>query len=107
MATTFVIGYNGRAVTGFQLRTSCMKASANMGAAADPRLAMTRSFDNGMQPGKSGGHVSYIEVYYPDVVPEMQSALDDGAARFSGASTPRRPPNVPIKPSRGNRTPPG
>lgn len=101
--TAFVIGFNGQAVTGLQLRSSCMKGSAGMGVAKNPQLAMTNAFDNGMRPGKSGKHVNYIEVYFPDVVPQMQAALDNGAARFSGSSP---PPYLPKKLPAGTKTPP-
>jgi len=102
-ATAFIISYNGQAVTGFQLRSACMKGSAGMGVPKNPQQAMINAFDNGMQLGKSGKHVNYIEVYFPDVVPQMQAALDNGAARFSG---PSGPPIIPKKLPPGTKTPP-
>ncbi len=79
----FVIGYNGRIITGFQLRTSCLRNSANMGAEGDPALALKKAIDRGMQPNGSGRRVSYIEVYEPDVLAdELQPVLREAASMF-------------------------
>ena len=81
--TAFVIGYNGRVITGFQLRTSCVHESENMGAAGDPPLALRRSIDKGLAPNSAGRHSNYLEIYQPDVLAEeMQPVLRYGASRF-------------------------
>jgi hypothetical protein len=78
-----VIGYNGRIVTGFQLRTSCLRNSGNMGAEGDPPLALKKSIDRGMQPNNGGRRINYLEIYEPDVLAaEMQSVLSYGASLF-------------------------
>ncbi len=71
----FVIGYNGRVITGFQLRTSCECHSGDMGAEGNPALALKKSIEIGMQPNTVGRHVNYLEVYEPDV-------LADGLQRW-------------------------
>jgi hypothetical protein len=82
--TGFVIGYNGRIITGFQLRTSCVRNSGNMGAEGDPPLALRRSIDKGMKPNKAGQHVNYLEIYKPDVLAdEMQPVLRYAASLFA------------------------
>jgi hypothetical protein len=81
--TDFVISYNGRIITGFQLRTSCERNSGNMGAEGDPPLALKRSIDKGMKPNNAGQHVNYLEIYEPDVLAdEMQPVLRYGASLF-------------------------
>ncbi len=81
--TALVISYNGRIITGFQLRTSCEFNSGNMGAKGDPPLALKRSIDKGMRPNKAGQHVNYIEIYKPDVIAdEMQPVLRHAASLF-------------------------
>jgi len=78
-----VIGYNGRIVTGFQLRTSCLHNSGNMGAEGNPPLALKKSIDRGMAPNAAGRHATYLEIYAPDVLAdEMQPVLRDAAALF-------------------------
>lgn len=82
--TDLIISYNGRIITGLQLRTSCVRNSANMGAAGDPRLALQRSIDKGLRPGDGGKHIDYLEIYEPDVLAaETQPALRYGASRFA------------------------
>src|ERR1700688_2193738 len=82
--TGFVIGYNGRIITGFQLRTSCLRNSGNMGAEGDPPLALRRSIDKGIKPNKAGQHVNYLEIYKPDVLAdEMQPVLRYAASLFA------------------------
>ena len=79
-----VIGYNGRIVTGFQLRTSCERNSGNMGAEGDPAKALRRSIDKGLRPNNAGRHVDYIEIYEPDVLADdLQATLRYGALRFA------------------------
>jgi hypothetical protein len=78
-----VISYNGRIVTGFQLRTNCLHNSGNMGAECDPPLALKKSINRGMQPNSAGRHVNYLEIYAPDVLAdEMQPVLRDAASLF-------------------------
>jgi hypothetical protein len=82
-AVPFVIGYNGRVITGLQLRTSCERHSGDMGAEGNPPLALTKSIDIGMQPNGAGRHINYLEVYEPDVLADdLQTELRDGAAQF-------------------------
>ena len=78
-----VIGYNGRIITGFQLRTSCERNSGNMGAEGDPPLALKRAINKGLRPNDAGRHVNYLEIYEPDVLAdEMQPVLRYGASLF-------------------------
>lgn len=79
---SFVIGYNGRVVTGLQMRTSA--AGKGMGANGDqPSAVLTSAIDKGMRANASGQRASYLEIYEPDVLaPGMQSALRDGASLF-------------------------
>ena len=78
-----VIGYNGRIVTGFQLRTSCVRNSGNMGAEGDPQLALRKAINRGTQPNSKGYRISYLEIYEPDVLAnEMQPMLSYGASLF-------------------------
>jgi len=82
-AVPFLISYNGRVVTGLQLRTSCERNSANMGAAGNPALALQKSFDIGMQPNAAGQHVNFLEVYEPDVLAaDLQPVLGKEASLF-------------------------
>jgi hypothetical protein len=81
--TALVIGYNGRISTGFQLRTSCVINSGNMGAEGDAPLALKRALTKGLQPNTAGHHVNYLEIYEPDVLAdEMQPVLRYGASLF-------------------------
>jgi hypothetical protein len=80
----FVIGYNGRIITGFQLRTSAEHGSAVMGAKGNPPLALNRSINLAMETNKAGQHVNYLEIYEPDVLAdEMQSVLRNAASLFT------------------------
>ncbi len=82
-ATELVIGYNGRILTGFQLRTNCEHNSGNMGAEGDPPLALRKSLDKGMAPNSAGRRVNYVEIYEPDVLADdMQPVLRYGASLF-------------------------
>ena len=79
----FMLGYNGRVITGFQLRTSCERNSGDMGAEGDPALALKKSIDIGMQPNAAGVRANYLEIYEPDVLADdLQPVLRDGAALF-------------------------
>jgi hypothetical protein len=78
-----VISYSGRIVTGLQMRCPAEGDSAAMGAEGDPRLALRRSIEKGMQPNKAGQRVNYLEIYEPDVLAEkMQPVLRYGASLF-------------------------
>jgi hypothetical protein len=80
----FVIGYIGRTITGFQLRTSAEHGSAVMGAEGDPPTALKRSLDLALEPNGAGQHVNYVEIYEPDVVADdLQSVLQDAASQFA------------------------
>jgi hypothetical protein len=81
--TALVVGYNGLIITGFQLRTSCVRNSGNMGAEGDPPLALKRAINKGLEPNRAGHHVNYLEIYEPDVLAdEMQPVLRYGASLF-------------------------
>jgi hypothetical protein len=78
-----VIDYNGRIITGFQLRTNCERNSGNMGAEGNPPLALRKSIDNGLAANNAGRHINYLEIYEPDVLAdEMQPVLRYGASLF-------------------------
>jgi hypothetical protein len=82
-AVGFVIGYNGRVITGLQLRTSCERNSGNMGAEGNPPLALKKSIDIGTQSNANGQHVNYLEIYEPDVLADdLQPVLSDAALLF-------------------------
>ncbi len=79
-----VISYNGRIITGFQLRTSCVRNSGNMGAEGNPQLALRRSIDRGTELNGAGRRINYLEIYEPDVLAdEMQPILRYGASLFN------------------------
>lgn len=78
-----VISYNGRVITGFQLRTSCVRNSGNMGAEGDPPLALKKAINRGMEPNGTGHRASYLEIYEPDILAdEMQPILRDAVSLF-------------------------
>jgi len=78
-----VISYNGSIVTGFQLRTSCVRNSGNMGAEGDPQLALKKAINRGTQPNSNGYRINYLEIYEPDVLAnQMQPMLSYGASLF-------------------------
>lgn len=82
----FIIEYNGRIITGFQMGGGMegVIGSRKMGAPGDPALALRRSIDLAMEPNSSGQHVNYVEIYEPDVLPAaMQSVLRDEASLFA------------------------
>jgi hypothetical protein len=81
--TEFVLDYNGRAVTGYQLRTNCLNNPVNMSGQKDPAVALQLSIENGMQLNDIGKHADYIEIYNEDVdAAIMQSVLKWGASLF-------------------------
>jgi len=81
--TEFVLNYNGRAVTGYQLRTNCLNNPVNMSGQTDPAIALQLSIENGMQLNDIGKHADYIETYNPDVdAAIMQPVLQWGASLF-------------------------
>jgi hypothetical protein len=76
----FVIGYIGRIVTGFQLRTNALHNSEVMGAKGNPSLALSKSIDLATRQNGAGQIVNYVEIYEPDVLAsEMQKVLADAA----------------------------
>ena len=80
----FVIAYNGRMITGFQMKTAAEGGgSRGMGAEGDPPMALKRSIDYAMEPNTAGHHVNYLEIYEPDVLAdEMQPVLRYAASLF-------------------------
>jgi hypothetical protein len=91
--TAFTIGYSGQVVTGLQLRTSA--ANAGMGADGNPPLALRKAIDNGMRPNSAGAHITYLEIYEPDILAgDLQTTLQYGAALFNGTAPAKivRPP---------------
>jgi hypothetical protein len=80
----FVIGYNGKIITGFQLRTSAENNSEVMGAKGNPPLALNKSINLAMETNGAGQHVNYLEIYEPDVLAtDMQTVLRYAAAIFT------------------------
>jgi hypothetical protein len=80
-AIQMVRSYNGRAVTGFLLQTSCENHPEAMGAAGDPPLALMRSIQNGMRKNDDGKYADYIEIQAPDVeADDLQPVLRWGAS---------------------------
>jgi len=85
-ATSFVMGYSGRVITGLEMRCAAElgTCSAALGAEGDPPLALRKSIDKGMEPNRAGQHVNYLEIYEPDVLAdEMQPALRYAASLFA------------------------
>jgi Beta-galactosidase len=80
----FLISFNGRVATGFQLSTTCINSPAAMGAAGNPPLALILTIQNGMRPNPINGlHVDYIEIYSDDVeAAQMQPVLRWAASLF-------------------------
>ncbi len=58
----FLIAYNGRTVTGFQMRTSAERGSAVMGAEGNPALALQNSIDLAMERNGAGRRIEYLEI---------------------------------------------
>jgi hypothetical protein len=81
--TSLMIDYSGRVITGLQMRTSAENSSGVMGAEGNPPLALRKSIEKGMQRNKSGQHVTYLEIYEPDVLAsKMQPELRYAASLF-------------------------
>jgi hypothetical protein len=79
----FVIGYIGRIITGFQMKTTAEHNLGGMGAAGDPPLALRKSIDLAMETNPAGQHVDYLQIYEPDVLAdEMQPVLQYAASLF-------------------------
>ena len=77
----YIIGYNGRVITGFQMKTSAKLSSKGMGAEGDPPLALRRSIDFALEPNGAGKRVNYVEIYSRDVLDdEMQPDLKYAAS---------------------------
>ena len=80
----FVIGYIGRIITGFQMKTAAEHNSGNMGAEGDPPLALRKSISVAMEPNTAGQHVNYLQIYEQDVLAdEMQPVLQYAASLFA------------------------
>lgn len=80
----FIIDYNGRIITGFQMRTSAERNSALMGAEGDPPQALRKSIDLAMEPNSAGQRIKYLEIYQPDVVADdLQPDLRYAASLFA------------------------
>jgi hypothetical protein len=80
----FLIGYNGRVITGFQMRTSAEHGSKVMGAEGDPPLALRKSVDYATEPNSAGERVKCLEIYEPDVLAdEMQPVLRYAVSLFA------------------------
>jgi hypothetical protein len=81
---SFVLGYVGQIITGFQMRTAAENDSAVMGAAGNPPLALRKSIMKSLVKDSSGQHINYLEIYEPDVLAaEMQPVLKYGASLFA------------------------
>lgn len=81
-----VRAHSGEVVTGFEMRTSAIERSEQMGASGNPSLALKDSIDKGIAPNSAGRHVDYLEIYEADVTAqEMQSTLSYGASLFGHA----------------------
>jgi hypothetical protein len=93
-AMAFLFGYNGRAITGLQMRTSA--SNEGMGAPGTaPSVILQQAIDKGLQPNAAGQHVTYLEIYERDVNDDsMQSVLSYGASLFAP-----KPPVRPVFPT--------
>jgi hypothetical protein len=82
-ATSLVMSYSGRVVTGLQVTCAAERCSPELGASGDPPLALRKTIDDGMKPNNAGHHVNFLEIYEPDVLAdEMQPVLRYGASLF-------------------------
>jgi hypothetical protein len=84
-ATEFIKSYNGRIITGFEMRggSQGLIPSKVMGAEGDPPLALRRAIDKGMAPNNAGRRINYLEIYIGDVLPaDMQPVLQYAASLF-------------------------
>jgi hypothetical protein len=83
-ATSFVMNYSGRIITGLEMTCAAERCSSEMGAPGEPPVALRESIDRGMRPNSAGRHVNYLEIYEPDVLSdEMQPILRYGASLFA------------------------
>jgi len=88
--TNYIVGYTGKVLTGFQLRTSV--SGSGMGAGTPAQILKT-ALDSGMRTGPSGQHVDFIEIYDKDVEdPTLQTTLAYGAGLFKPP-----PPPAPVR----------
>jgi hypothetical protein len=86
-ATEFVRNASGRMITGLEMRCPATvgTCSAAMGADGDPPNALRKSMTLGSQPGSTGRHVDFFEIYEPDVLgDEMQPVLREGSSLLDG-----------------------
>jgi hypothetical protein len=91
----FVIAYNGRIITGFQMKCSAERGSVAMGAEGDPPVALKKSINLAMEPNNAGRHVNYLEIYEPDILAEeMQPVLHYGASLFAQHQDSERLPRI-------------
>jgi hypothetical protein len=76
--TDYIVGYAGKVLTGFQLRSSV--SGGGMGSGT-PAQILKAALDNGTRLGPSGQHVDFIEIYDKDVEDAtLQTTLAYGAA---------------------------
>jgi hypothetical protein len=83
--TDFINSYNGRIITGFEMRGGSQGPvpSKIMGAEGNPPVAVRRSIDKGMAANNAGRHVNYLEIYEGDVLSaDMQPTLEYAASLF-------------------------
>jgi hypothetical protein len=82
--TQTLISYNGRLITGLQMRSGAEGGGSTvMGAEGNPPLALRRSIDKGMAPNVNGRRINYLEIYEADVLAdEMQPVLQYAASLF-------------------------
>ncbi len=91
---TFVSGYVGKAITGYQLRSPA--SGPGMGdPGMTPQQTMRAAFNKGIRSMGLSQRVDYLQVYQPDVLdPDLQTTLQWGASLFSAtppAHHPRKP----------------
>lgn len=96
---TFVSGYVGTAVTGYQLRSPA--SGPGMGdPGMTPQQTMRAAFNKGIDSMGMSGPVNFLQVYQADVLdPDLQSTLAWGASLFK--PTPPPPPGPPRTGCRG------
>jgi hypothetical protein len=83
-ATSFVMSYRGRILTGLETTCAAMLCSPQMGAPGAPAAALRMTIDIGMEPNSAGQRVNYLEIYEPDVLAdEMQPVLRYAASLFA------------------------
>jgi hypothetical protein len=83
--TDLVRRTSGRVLTGLEMRCPAEvgTCSASLGADGDPPNALRRSITKGIEPGDTGQHVNFLEIYEPDVLAaEMQPVLREAASMF-------------------------